>query len=82
MSVSAKFKCISVIPTTGGDGTVESKQVSLVPVYSSDPTSPNYSWSKWTPSGSMSLTITNPTAFDQFEIGKEFLLEFTEVPPT
>jgi hypothetical protein len=39
----------------------------------------NKDWSKWTPSGYMSMVITNPSAFDQFSIGKEFYLDFTPV---
>jgi hypothetical protein len=39
----------------------------------------NKSWSKWTPSGSLSITITNPAAIDQFEKGKAYYLDFNPV---
>lgn len=54
------------------------KTVTLVPVYSSDKESPNYSWSQYTPSGKIELSITNPAAYEQFAPGKKFLLTFTE----
>jgi len=73
MSVVAKFKCVSVIP----EG--ESRTVSLQAVYSSDPSSENYTWSQYTPSGSLQMHITNPKAFDQFQVGQEYLLHFTPV---
>ena len=36
----------------------------------------NGDWSKWTPSGDLSITITNPSAIKQFEIGEVYLLTF------
>ena len=55
------------------------RQVCLAPVYSSDKSSPNYSWSQATPSGELKMTITNPAAFEQFAVGKSFLMKFSEV---
>ncbi len=34
----------------------------------------NKDWSKFTPSGELAMTITNPTAIDQFEIGEVYEL--------
>ena len=70
MSIVAKMLAVSVTKTE------TSQSVSLQAVYSSDPASENYSWSQATPGGGASLTITNPAAFDQFEQGKEYLVEF------
>ncbi len=68
--VTAKFKLISV--TDFGSW----RQVKLQPVYSSDPKSENYSWSQYTPSGEITLSISNPAAYNQFsEIGAEFLID-------
>jgi hypothetical protein len=36
----------------------------------------NGEWSKWTPQGEMSMTITNPLAIEQFEIGGVYRLTF------
>lgn len=55
------------------------RQVHLTPVYSSDKSSPNYSWSQATPSGKLEMTITNPAAYEQFVIGKSYLMTFAEV---
>lgn len=37
----------------------------------------NESWSKYTPSGQLQITITNPDAIDKFEKGKAYYLDFT-----
>jgi hypothetical protein len=71
--VTAKFK-VSNVNDFGAY-----RQVFLHPVYSSDKTSPNYSWSQATPSGKMEMTITNPGAFEQFAVGKTYLMTFDEV---
>lgn len=55
------------------------RQVKLRAVYSSDKSSPNYSWSQATPCGEISLTITNPAAYEQFAPRKQFYLTFDEV---
>lgn len=36
----------------------------------------NGDWSRWTPSGELSITITNPAAIEQFEIGEVYSLAF------
>ena len=38
----------------------------------------NESWSKWTPSGSLQMTITNPAAAAFFTVGKQVFIDFTE----
>lgn len=37
----------------------------------------NSQWSKYTPSGELHLTITNPEAYNQFVLGKAYLMTFT-----
>jgi hypothetical protein len=61
MSVRAKFKVSSIVDGKDANGVVATRQVHLQAVYSPDQDHPNYSWSKWTPCGSLSMTITNPT---------------------
>ncbi|NTI01889.1 hypothetical protein G6K88_07630 [Agrobacterium rhizogenes] len=39
----------------------------------------NGDWSKWTPAGDIAMTITNPAAIDQFEIGAVYQLTFDKV---
>jgi len=36
----------------------------------------NANWSAWTPSGSIQLTITNPLAIDELQVGKSYLIGF------
>lgn len=74
MAVTAKFKVNRV--EKHGDGDYEYRHIRLTAVYSPDPNSPNYSWSKMTPCGEIAMTITNPAAFQQFELEQEFLLTF------
>lgn len=78
MAVTAKMKVEHIRAFEEGHPT-EYRQITLRPVYSPDPASPNYSWSKWTPSGQLDMTITNPAAFHQFRLGATFLLTFEEV---
>ncbi|WP_439611522.1 hypothetical protein [Reyranella sp.] len=39
----------------------------------------NKEWSKYTPTGELKMTITNPAAFDQFDIGCVYKLSFDKV---
>ena len=71
--VTAKFKVQNV------NDFGNYRQVSLAPVYSSDKSSPNYTWSQYTPSGKLEMTITNPSAYEKFSVGKTFLMTFEEV---
>lgn len=56
-------------------GTPPVVSVNLTPVYSKD----NESWSKYTPSGSITLEITNPSASDALKVGQEYWIDFTPV---
>ena len=56
----------------------QSTEASFSPVYSDDPKSVNYSWSKMTPAGSLTLYITNSNAHDFFVPGKEYILTLYE----
>jgi hypothetical protein len=40
----------------------------------------NKEWSKYTPSGQITMTIKNDLATSQFDPGKEFYVDFTEAP--
>ncbi len=73
MSVRAKFKCHSKKVSEG-----ENPQAQLTFFASYGEGADNRDWSKWTPSGSLNMSITNPAAFNWFEEGKEYYLDFTE----
>jgi hypothetical protein len=72
MSVRAKFKCWS---------NNEYGQVTLqaVTAYNSEE---NKTFWQYTPIGNISLTITNPDALNQFEVGEEYYVDFTKAEKT
>ncbi len=73
MTVSAKFRCTSV--TDFG----KQKQAKFMAVYGTD--GENADYSKYTPSGDLSITIDKETpAFSFFEPQKDYYLLFEEVP--
>ena len=36
----------------------------------------NKDWSKYTPNGELKMTVTNPEAIKQFELGADYILTF------
>ena len=72
MSVRAKFKCESIV---GNDQNANLKDIKLVAVI--DGSAENKAFFKWTPSGQISVSCVNPEANKQFEIGKEYYVDFT-----
>lgn len=76
MKVTARMTVESVLDC--GD----SRTVKLRPVYSNDPTSPNYSFSKYTPAGLIELTITNPSAWPLFAPKASIDIAFEPTPNT
>jgi hypothetical protein len=73
MNIRAKFSCNAV--TKNADG---SERVELVAVYGDE----NKPWSKFTPSGNLAMTISNPDAQGAFVPGKTYYLDLSpaEVP--
>ena len=72
MTVRAKFyvKSINHLYTQTPDNVCA--EIKLSAAYGKD----NESWSKYTPSGEISMTITNPAAIDRFELGKQYYVDF------
>ena len=74
MSVRAKFRCCGINHVhTGGTNSVAA--ISRVPVWEQEGV--NKQWSHATPQGKIEMTITNPDAVEQFELGKEYFVDFT-----
>jgi len=75
VTVKAKVRCIgnSTPPYYQGDSF---RLARFTPVHDADPSHPNFEWSQATPSGYIELGISNPDAFDKFEVGSEYLLTF------
>ncbi len=71
MNVRAKFKVVSVKHLEN-----DQSQVELAAIHGAD----NRQWSKWTPSGNLTMSITNPEATAQFKPGSCVFLDFSEAP--
>lgn len=69
MTVRAKFRCHFIQESSDG----ASRTVNLSAVTSGS--TENESWSKCTPGGQLSMHISNPDAFSQFEQGNEYFIE-------
>lgn len=77
-TVRAKFQCLEIKNhhVQGGADQVLA-EVRLTPVYGGS--EENKSWSRYTPSGEIKMSITNPDAIAKFELGKEYYVDFTPV---
>lgn len=81
--MKAKFQLGSVTQNIGSDGNVQSVQISGFPVTGDKPFGPkgeseDNTYARYSPSGELKLTITNPELFGQFKLGQKFYLNFTE----
>lgn len=72
----AKLRVSEVLNRLKADGSLESQQVKLSAVTSSDPESENARFSKYTPSATFEIYITNPQAFNKLASGHEFYVDF------
>ena len=70
--IIARFVVNTITRTGAGE------KITMNPVYSSDPSNPNKSFSDATPSGVIELFISNKAAHGKFELGKEYDITFTE----
>lgn len=74
--IHARMRCVHNVPQWEGAST---RSVRLLPVYSADPTDPNYTYSQATPQGEITLVITNPDAYDAFVQGDVYDIMFRKV---
>jgi hypothetical protein len=70
--VRAKFKCTS--RQLSVEGEPYSAQIRLDAVTEGKG---NESWSQWTPSGTLTMNVTNPDAVTQFQVGEEYFIDIT-----
>ncbi|MDN8617853.1 hypothetical protein [Variovorax ginsengisoli] len=75
MSVRAKFKVVSITTSARWNGPGTMGTVKLQPVTSGS--EENKKFYEATPSGEITLGTINQDALAQFEIGKEFYVDFT-----
>jgi len=74
--VRAKFKFTSYNTSLQGDK--ELRTLNFNPVYGNgDPNHENTKFFAYTPSGTVQLGTVSPEAWSQFELGKEYYLDFT-----
>lgn len=77
MSVRAKFQVSSVKSYAWNPN---AKEITLTPQY--DTSIPeDRRFAKATPSGTLTMTVDNPAASEQLELGKFFYIDFTPVEP-
>ena len=69
--VRAKFVVDKISKTRHGYG-----EITMSPV--TGESEENKQFWQYTPSGSISLNVTNNSALEKFEIGKEYYVDFTE----
>lgn len=88
--VRAKFYVTSKTTQCGNYNTIAGWSVKLSPIYQSpSPTDSDRSnaceenriFGKNTPSGDISMFITNPIAAERFEVGREYYVDFTAAHP-
>lgn len=70
--VRAKFKVDAINPGNITDGV--GKSITLSPVTTGS--KENEEFYRWTPGGNILLSTVNETAAAQFEVGKEFYVDF------
>jgi len=73
--VRAKFQVVEVAQNVSGG---EARKIKLSPIY--DQTIPeDRRFAQATPSGELTMYLTNPAAIEQLTLGKFFYLDFTPV---
>lgn len=75
VSVRAKFKCISITEREGWGGVKIMRDVKMSPVTGGSDENKKFFAS--TPSGELTVGCTNVEATQQFEVGKEYYVDFT-----
>lgn len=73
-----KMSVSSVKSNADTSGNKSSEELALSAVYSSEEGSANQQWSKWTPSASLTMTISNPAAFGKVLPGQ---FVFVDISP-
>lgn len=72
--------CVNSVKTVhDNEGAAYQQELALTAVYSNKEGSANAQWSKWTPSASLTMTVSNPAAFGKVLPG-QFL--FVDLIPT
>lgn len=76
MTVRAKFWVSSINRTSPTSNEIANVATIVMHPVFGDGDEPNADWSKYTPTGKIEMTITNPDAIDQFDLGGEYYVDF------
>ena len=79
MNMRAKFQLQSVEQFAQGTETLKFTPVSKKSAYPADGLDEDNTYAKFSPSGSLSLTVANPALIVKFKPGETFYLDFTKV---
>jgi len=72
-----KMNVNSVKTVHGNEGEPYQQELALTAVYSNKEGSANAQWSKWTPSASLTMTVSNPAAFGKVLPGQFVYVDIT-----
>ena len=75
--VRCKFQCTNILPVQDVNGKEEGKRIYLAPVTCGS--EENKQFFAYTPYGTVDFGTVNAEAAKQFEVGKEYYVDFTEV---
>jgi hypothetical protein len=76
MAVRGKFK---LVESTQVDWNKDARKLKFQAACN-DGTEENAKFHKATPTGEIAMTVDNPSAVEQFEIGKHYYVDFTAAP--
>lgn len=76
----AKMRVTSVLKMEGGNEKITMTCVAKSSAYPVDGTDEDNSFALWSPSGDLSITISNPALHGKFTPSKRFYIDFTEAP--
>lgn len=77
MLMKAKMEVRSVAPAYAGAETVKMEAVCGTDPFGPDGESEDNTYARFTPSGGVELTITNPNMLGKFATGQKFYVDFT-----
>jgi hypothetical protein len=77
MIMRAKVKIESVLHTEYGE-MLKMRAVSRSVAYPADGSDEDNTYSKFTPSASLEITVNNPALFGQFSPGEKYYVDFTK----
>ena len=79
MNMRAKMRVSNVVLVSETQENLSLTAVAKSESYPEDGSDENNTYAKFTPSGSVELTIQNPALLGKFTVGDEYYLDFTKV---